>query len=268
MFALFEDIDVKCGYLGARNHQHERLSEMLAFNQITLLSEMSFQSFGDLSRGEAESYDFLFIDVEALGGIVKIFDMLASLRIKYSSVPVILISEDFEVDVFDTTRQVLCDVSLRTPILYASLEMALFEATKNNLNRLKSGQQEVRQSMRSRHQYRERQEVKARENRIRGGLMGLWDRTQIKIGVGTLPRFFAAEIEAAKKRDDDEFHAVKTEQVIETQQLQKSLRLMEEKHRKERNSARVSRSYWATLDRSPLQNGLQDKQTGRRAHQS
>jgi hypothetical protein len=132
MFALFHDIDVKCGYLGAGNLQYRRLSEMLAFNQITLQDEISFQSFGGLSREEASSYDFLFVDIEALGGIVKIFDTLASLRVKHPSVPVILISDEFEVDDFDTTRRVLADVSLRTPILYASLELALFEATNNN----------------------------------------------------------------------------------------------------------------------------------------
>ena len=132
MFALFNDIDVKCGYLGAHNHQYQRLAEMLASNQITLQDDMSFQTFGDLSREAVTSYDFLFVDIEALGGIVKIFDKLASLRVGYPSLPVILISAEFEVDDFDTTRLVLTDVSLRTPILYASLELALFEATNNN----------------------------------------------------------------------------------------------------------------------------------------
>jgi hypothetical protein len=132
MFALFNDIEVKCGYLGARNRQYQWLAEMLANNQITLQDEMSFQSFGDLSREAVTSYDFLFVDIEALGGIIKIFDKLASLRVEYPSVPVILISAEFEVDDFDTTRLVLADVSLRTPILYASLELALFEATNNN----------------------------------------------------------------------------------------------------------------------------------------
>jgi hypothetical protein len=132
MFALFNDIDVKCGYLGARNLQYQRLAEMLANNQIMLQDEMSFQAFGALSGEAVTSYDFLFVDIEALGGIVKIFDKLASLRVRYPFLPVILISAEFEIDDFDTTRLVLTDISLRTPILYASLELALFEATNNN----------------------------------------------------------------------------------------------------------------------------------------
>lgn len=128
------------------------------------------------------------------------------------------------------------------------------------VKRLKSEQQEARQTLRSRHQNRARQETKARADRIRGGLMGLWDRTQIKLGVGRLPREFATEIKAAKKRDAGEFHAVKTEHVTDRQQLQKSIQLMQEKHRRERGNARATLGYWLTLDRSSLRSELESHQ--------
>jgi Skp family chaperone for outer membrane proteins len=91
--------------------------------------------------------------------------------------------------------------------------------------------------------------------------MGIWDRTQIKLGVGRLPREFAAEIEAAQKRDAGEFHTLKTEHVTDRQQLQKSVRLMQEKHRREREKARATLGYWLTLDRSSLRAELESHQS-------
>lgn len=143
------------------------------------------------------------------------------------------------------------------------------------VKRLKAEQQTARQALREQHQTRADQETKARADRIRSGLMGLWDRAQIKLGVGKLPREFAAEIEAAKSRDAGEFHALKTEHMKDRQQLQKSIRLLQEKHRREREQARATLGYWLTLDRSSLrseleahQSELADKQdTGRKRQQ-
>ena len=128
------------------------------------------------------------------------------------------------------------------------------------VKRLKSKQQESRKSLRTQHTQRARQETKARADRIRGGLLGLWDRTQIKFGVGRLPREFAAEIKGAKKRDAGEFHALKSEHVTDRQQLQKSIRLMQEKHRREREKSRATLGYWLTLDRSSLRVELESHQ--------
>ena len=125
------------------------------------------------------------------------------------------------------------------------------------VKRLKSEQQEARTTLRVHHQLRGRQEIKARADRIRRGLMGLWDRAQIKLGVGKLPREFAAEIDRAKKRDAGEFHALKSEHVQDRQQLQKTIRLMQEKHRREREKARATLGYWLTLDRSSLRGELE-----------
>lgn len=80
--------------------------------------------------------------------------------------------------------------------------------------------------------------------------MGLWNRAQFRLGVGKLPSEFAAEIEQAKTRDAGEFYALKTEQLTDRRQLQKSIKLMREKHRRERNDMRSNLCYRLMLDRS------------------
>jgi len=124
------------------------------------------------------------------------------------------------------------------------------------VKRVKSEQQQTRHSLERQHKVRQRHEAKARADRIRSGLMGLWDRAQLKLGIGKLPREFAAEIEQEKQRDAVEFHALKSGQITDRQQLQKSIKLMREKHRRERNDMRSNLGYWLTLDRSSQREAL------------
>lgn len=125
------------------------------------------------------------------------------------------------------------------------------------VKRLKAEQQEARQAMAQLQTARAATEAKARADRIRGGIMGLWDKAQLKLGIGRLPRQLAAEIEAAKTRDAAEFHKLKSEHIRDRQQLQKSVRLMQEKHRREKEQARSALGYWLTLDRSSLRKELE-----------
>ncbi|MEN8892278.1 MAG: hypothetical protein ABF283_05200 [Planktotalea arctica] len=132
MVKALKDIQVKCGYLGPRNRLYIRIQEMLAVSGIKLQDEMSFDAFTRQTSNEAASFDFLFVDIDGLGGVVKIFNTLARLRTEFPFVPVILISGEFETNDFDTTRRLLGDVSLRSPVLHAPLETALFESIENN----------------------------------------------------------------------------------------------------------------------------------------
>ncbi len=138
----------------------------------------------------------------------------------------------------------------------------------NAVKRLKTEQQLSRQSLQRQHQTRQKAEAKARADRIRSGLMGLWDRAQLKLGVGKLPREFAAEIEQAKTRDAGEFHALKTEQLTDRRQLQKSINLMREKHRRERNDMRSNLGYWLTLDRQSQHDELDRHQAELKAQRN
>jgi len=136
------------------------------------------------------------------------------------------------------------------------------------IKRLKSEQLDARAALRSQHMQRAAQEAKTRAERIRSGLLGIWDKTQIKLGVGRLPREFAADIEAAQARDAAEFHSLKSEHITDRQQLQKSIRLMREKHRGEREKARATLGYWLTLDRSSLRGELEAHQAELRTKQT
>jgi hypothetical protein len=138
----------------------------------------------------------------------------------------------------------------------------------NAVKRLKTEQQTSRQSLQRQHQTRQKVEAKARADRIRSGLMGLWDRAQLKLGVGKLPREFSAEIEQAKIRDAGEFHALKTEQLTDRRQLQKSIKLMREKHRRERNDMRSNLGYWLTLDRASQRDELDRHKAELKAQQN
>ena len=53
----------------------------------------------------------------------------------------------------------------------------------NSAKRLKDEQQTSRQSLQRQHQTRQKDEASARADRIHSGLMGLWDRAQLKLGV-------------------------------------------------------------------------------------
>ncbi len=132
MVKALKDIQVKCGFIGPRNRLYSRMQEMLAVSGIPLQDEMTFDAFSAQTPKAAATFDFLFVDIDGLGGVVKIFNTLARLRTEFPFVPVILISGDFETNDFDTTRRLLGDVSLRSPVLHASLETALFESIENN----------------------------------------------------------------------------------------------------------------------------------------
>lgn len=132
MFALFDDIEVKCGFIGKAGRQHAVLAEMLLENEIELETAMGFDGL-DAQGFDAEyDYDFMFVDIDSLGGITAIIDRLANLRLNYPSLPVIMISGEFDSDDFDSTRRALGDISLRSPVRYSSLELSLFESMKNN----------------------------------------------------------------------------------------------------------------------------------------
>ena len=131
MFAHFEDRDIKCGYIGPENRQYDVLRRMLSSNEITLQSATGFSALG---YAEAASYDIMFVDIDGLCGIDRMIDTLSNFRIDNPGVPVVMISDTFSRDDFDKSRQILADVSLRSPVLYPSLELSLFEAVENNMS--------------------------------------------------------------------------------------------------------------------------------------
>mgnify|MGYP000381661203 CR=1 FL=1 len=72
----------------------------------------------------------------------------------------------------------------------------------------------------------------------------MFDRVALKLGRGKLHKQFAVEIEQQAIRDAGEFQVLKSDQLKQRQQLQKSIKLMQEKHRRERQQTRVILGHW------------------------
>lgn len=132
MFALFDDIESRIGFMGPFGSHYSALSQALMLNDMELGFPTSLKKVREACSDASPLYDFLFVDIDGLGGINKVFDGLSQLRLDFPSLPVILLSSEFETDDFDISRYSLGDVSLRSPVLYSSLELGLFQARSNN----------------------------------------------------------------------------------------------------------------------------------------
>ena len=115
-----------------------------------------------------------------------------------------------------------------------------------------------RDALTKRQEARGEAEQLARANRIRKGVMGLVDRASLKLGRGKLHRQFTAEMKTAAVRDAVEFHTLKTEQMKQRQQLQKSIKLMKEKQRRERQQSRTVLGHWLKLDTGTPRRRMED----------
>lgn len=74
----------------------------------------------------------LFVDIDGFGGIAVIYDQLRKIRETLPSTSIVLLSSDFETDDFGTHRIMLADVSVRLPLTYSNLQLALIQGPFNN----------------------------------------------------------------------------------------------------------------------------------------
>jgi hypothetical protein len=77
--------------------------------------------------------DWILVDIDSLGGIVRIFDRLRDLRDAFPSIPLILLSREFDRHEFGIHRLALGDVSLSVPFTVQAFELGLLQARTNNL---------------------------------------------------------------------------------------------------------------------------------------
>ena len=76
--------------------------------------------------------DYLFIDIDSFEGVAVIYDQLRNIRETLPHTTVVLLSSDFETDEFGTHRIMLGDVSVRLPLTYSNLQLALLQGPMNN----------------------------------------------------------------------------------------------------------------------------------------
>lgn len=75
----------------------------------------------------------LVIDIDSLGGISAAINGMLTIRDTHPAIPLILLSADIPASDHSTERLRLCDVTLRAPVSYAALELAIVEAARNNI---------------------------------------------------------------------------------------------------------------------------------------
>ncbi len=126
------------------------------------------------------------------------------------------------------------------------------------VHQLRQEHRTEREALAGRQDDRQSAESLARAKRIRTGVMGLIDRAALKLGTGKLYRELSSEIKAGVKRDAVEFHSLKSDQLKQRQQLQKSIKLLKEKHKRERQQSRTILGHWLGLDTGTPRRRIED----------
>lgn len=94
------------------------------------------EGFG-LALGEVlarrSAFGMLVVDIDGFGGPELVVERLMELRRRAPSLPVIVISTEVQFHDFTAERLAVCDITLRAPVSAAALDLALAEASVNNL---------------------------------------------------------------------------------------------------------------------------------------
>lgn len=105
------------------------------FQNAGLVTERcrSLKDVGVLVASPARRFSLFVIDIDSLGGIAATIDGVIALRDARPCTPLILVSAEVAASDFSTERLRLCDVTVRAPASYCSLELAIVEAARNNM---------------------------------------------------------------------------------------------------------------------------------------
>ncbi|PWG17955.1 hypothetical protein [Salibaculum griseiflavum] len=132
MFNVFDGPDAKCIILSSRPFVLDSLRDLLEQNEAELVQVTDYTALDRTLRCDPE-VNFVIIDLDSFDSVISQFESLSRMRVAHCDRPTILLSEEFETDEFGTHRKMLGDISLRVPVLHASLEIALLQAPVNNL---------------------------------------------------------------------------------------------------------------------------------------
>ena len=123
--------------------------------------------------------------------------------------------------------------------------------------KLKGEHRAAREHLKSSQEARGAREALER-NLNRNGLLGLWDRLNAKLGMGKIAQESAQALEAGKVRDEKERHSLRTDQLQQRRTLQKSINHMQEKHKRERQSARTVLGHWLKMDKPSISEQIKE----------
>lgn len=132
MFSVFDGPDAKCILLSKRLALLDSLRDIFEQNEAELVQVADYPALDRTLRSDPE-INFVIIDLDSFDSVLAQFQSLTRMRVAHCDRPTILLSEEFETDEFGTHRKLLGDISLRVPVLHASLEIALLQAPVNNL---------------------------------------------------------------------------------------------------------------------------------------
>ncbi|WP_084861729.1 hypothetical protein [Salibaculum halophilum] len=133
MFSVYDGPDARCILLSKQPTVLVGLRDVLEQNEAEIVQVSDYPAL-DRALAADPGINVVMIDLDSQESVAAQFDALSRLRLTHSDRPTILLSRDFETDEFGTHRMMLGDVSLRVPVLHASLEIALLQAPVNNLD--------------------------------------------------------------------------------------------------------------------------------------
>ena len=133
MFSVYDGPDARCILLSKQPTVLVGLRDVLEQNEAELVQVSDYPAL-DRALAADPGINVVMIDLDSQESVAAQFDALSRLRLTHRDRPTILLSRDFETDEFGTHRMMLGDVSLRVPVLHASLEIALLQAPVNNLD--------------------------------------------------------------------------------------------------------------------------------------
>jgi hypothetical protein len=106
------------------------IASLMSENGIKVTAEPTIAMA--VERGALKNADWIALDIDSLGGIVRIYDAMRGLRDAFPDTPVILLSREFGRNDYGVHRLALGDVSLRVPFTVNAFEIGLLQAQVNN----------------------------------------------------------------------------------------------------------------------------------------
>lgn len=133
MFACDLGSDMPVAVISRRPENLSQEIEWLRDQSVPVLVVQSLENIIRQGFGARCAFAMLLVDIDTLGDLEDVTVQLARLRRDNPELPVIMVSSGFGRDDFGITRLQVADVSLRWPVSFFRLEIAISQAHANNL---------------------------------------------------------------------------------------------------------------------------------------